>query len=191
MKNILAGSLLASSLVFGASSVDLNINKDTLEINGNFSLNEAYDLNNNSDYFLTLSFLNSEAKSSPKSEKLVSMGFKMMNPYISDNGFTFGVGINTVWADNNEDNFLAIPINIYGAYQIIEDLHIDTHIAYAPKVLSFAKAKRFASGELRVNYKVIDNGYAYIGARSISTTYEDDTKIKFDNNLFYGFKVQF
>jgi len=191
IKRILAGSLLTSSLVYGANSVDLNVNNNTLEISGDFSLNEAYNLNDDSNYFLTLSFLNSEDKSATNTERLTTVGFKMINPYIDDYGFKFGLGMKAVWADNSEDNFLALPIQLFGNYQIDEKINLDINLAYAPRVLSFLEAQRFISAETKINYKIIDNGYTYVGARSISTKYNNNSTIKYDQSLFFGFKVQF
>jgi len=191
MKKIIVGSLIASSLVYGINNVDLNVNNNTLEVSGDFSLNEVYELNNDSNYYLTVSFLNSEDKSATTSEKLASVGFKMLNPYMDDYGFRFGLGIKAVWADNSKEDFVSIPVQLFASYQIDEKISVDTDIAYAPRVLSFLKAQKFTSGKIKLNYKIIDNGYLYIGGRTISTKYENDTTIKYDNSLFVGYQVQF
>ena len=191
MNKIIAGSLIASSLVFGTSNVDLSVNNNTLEISGDFSLNEAYELNNDSNYYLTVAFLNSEDKSAITSERLASIGFKMLNPYMDDYGFRFGLGIKAVWVDNSKEDFAAIPVQLFASYQIGEKISVDTNIAYAPRVLSFFKAQKFTSGKIKLNYKIIDNGFLYIGGRTISTKYENETTIKYDNSLFVGYKVQF
>ena len=191
MKKIIVGSLIASSLVYGINNVDLNVNNNTLEVSGEFSLNEAYELNNDSNYYLTVSFLNSEDKSATTTEKLASVGFKMLNPYMDDYGFRFGLGIKAVWADNSKEDFVSIPVQLFASYQIDEKISVDTDIAYAPRVLSFLKAQKFTSGKIKLNYKIIDNGYLYIGGRTISTKYENDTTIKYDNSLFVGYQVQF
>ena len=191
MNKIIVGSLIASSLVYGINNVDLNVNNNTLEVSGDFSLNEVYELNNDSNYYLTVSFLNSEDKSATTTEKLASVGFKMLNPYMDDYGFRFGLGIKAVWADNSKEDFVSIPVQLFASYQIDEKISVDTDIAYAPRVLSFLKAQKFTSGKIKLNYKIIDNGYLYIGGRTISTKYENDTTIKYDNSLFVGYQVQF
>jgi len=191
MKKIIVGSLIASSLVYGINNVDLNVNNNTFEVSGDFSLNEAYELSNDSNYYLTVGFLNSEDKSAITSEKLASVGFKMLNPYIDDYGFRFGLGIKAVWADNSKEDFVSIPVQLFASYQIDEKISVDTDIAYAPRVLSFLKAQKFTSGKIKLNYKIMDNGFLYIGERTISTKYENDTTIKYDNSLFVGYQVQF
>ena len=191
MKKIIVGSLIASSLVYGINNVDLNVNNNTLEVSGEFSLNEAYELNNDSNYYLTVSFLNSEDKSATTTEKLASVGFKMLNPYMDDYGFRFGLGIKAVWADNSKEDFVSIPVQLFASYQIDEKISVDTDIAYAPRVLSFLKAQKFTSGKIKLNYKIMDNGYLYIGGRTISTKYENGTTIKYDSSLFVGYQVQF
>jgi len=45
MKKIIVGSLLAGSLLFANNSAQININSDTLEVIGSYSLNDSYDLN--------------------------------------------------------------------------------------------------------------------------------------------------
>ena len=196
MKKILAGSLVATSLLFGANnSAEININNDTLELVGEYILNDSYELNDDSNYFFTISYLGSEdqesALTNKKNQKLATAGFKIVNPYIDDRGLSLGFGIKAVWADNYEKDFLATPLELFAKYEINEQLSLDVGVAYSPKVLTHSDGTSYKDGKLKVNYKVIDNGYVYLGARTIKTEYKDNAEIEFDDSLFFGYKVQF
>ncbi|HIP13353.1 MAG TPA: hypothetical protein EYG97_02245 [Arcobacter sp.] len=190
MKKILAGSLVASTLLLGSNSIDLNLNNNTIAVGGEFLLNEIYELNNDSNYYVTLNYLNSEDKS--PSESLLSAGVKVLNPYISDEGYKFGIGLKIVIADNyNSKDFLAVPLLAFGNYNVNEKVTVDLDIAYAPSVLSFQDAEKFTSLQAKANYKIMENGLVYVGTRSITTKYTNGAKIKYDTSLFLGYKVQF
>ncbi|MCK5294025.1 MAG: hypothetical protein KAJ49_05185 [Arcobacteraceae bacterium] len=195
MKKILAGSLVATSLLFGSNSAEININNDTLELVGEFLLNHSYQLSDEGNYYFTVNYLGSENQESTvgntKNKKLVTTGLKIMNPYIDDRGLSLGIGIKAVWADNYEKDFFATPLEVFAKYEINEQLSLDMNVGYSPKVLTHADGETYKDGKIKVNYKVIDNGYVYVGARSIETTYKNNAEIKFDDNVFFGYKVQF
>ncbi len=192
IKKIAVGSILASSLLFASNSAEININNNTLELGGDFFLNDMYNLNDDSNYFLTARYLSSEDSGNKvSSQKLITTGFKIVNPYIDDKGFSLGMGIDAVWADNYTDNFYAIALKISGTYNINEQLSTDAEVAYSPKVITYGGGDNYKSGNVKLNYKIIDNGYVYIGARSIKTTYTDGTEVDFDTSAYFGYKVQF
>ena len=195
MKKILAGSLVATSLLFGANSAEININNNTLELVGEYILNGSYNVSDEANYYFTVGYLSSEDQKSTATtvtnQKLATVGLKIMNPYIDDRGLSLGIGIKTVWADNYTKDFLATPLELFAKYEINEQLSLDTSIAYSPKVLTHSDGDTYKDWNLKANYKVIDNGYAYIGARSIKTTYKDSAEIEFDDSMFFGYKVQF
>ena len=45
--------------------------------------------------------------------------------------------------------------------------------------------------KLKANYRVIDNGFVYIGGRGITTEYTNNQEISYDRTAFFGFNVQF
>jgi len=193
IKKIVVGSVLASSLVFASNnSAQININNNTLEVAGDIFLNDSYNLNDDSNYFLTARYLTSdEGNSKVSSQKLLTTGFKIVNPYIDDKGFSLGMGIDAVWADNYSKTFYAVALKISGKYMINEQLSTDLEIGYSPKVITYGDGDNFKSGQIKLNYKIIDNGYIYVGARSITTNYKDGTDVDFDSSAFFGYKVTF
>ena len=52
MKKILIGSLIASSILMGSNSIQVNINSDTLEVSSDIYLNNYYNLSEKSNYYL-------------------------------------------------------------------------------------------------------------------------------------------
>jgi len=193
MKKIIAGSLIASSLLWGSNSIELNINNNTLELGADYSLNSSYMLNDDSNYFLTVKYLGSEEENSNKStQRLLSVGLKVINPYIDDHGFSLGLGMKTVVADNySSESFIATPLELFATYNVNEQLSIETQVGYAPKILTFLDGNTYKDAMLKVNYRIIDNGYVYVGGRKIKTEYEDIGTIEYDDSVFFGYKITF
>jgi hypothetical protein len=192
MKKIILSSMVACSLAWG-NSANIDINDDTLKLGIQYSLNNSFILNDNSDYCLTASYLGSEEGNSNKStQRLFSSGLKVVNPYINDNGFSLGLGISVVLADNyNSKSFTATPLGLYAIYTFNDDISFDGSVQYAPKVLTFLDGKSYKFTNLKANYRIIDNGYVYIGVRDITTKYKDIGDIDYDDSLFFGYKVNF
>lgn len=196
MKKILVGSLIATSLLFGnGNSAEININNNTLELVGEYILNNSYDVSDEANYYFTISYLGSEDQQTTSTtvtnQKLATAGLKIMNPYIDDKGFSLGIGIKAVWADNHTQDFVATPLEVFAKYEINEQLSLDMNIGYSPKVLTHSDGTTYKDGKVKINYKIIDNGYVYLGARKIKTTYKDNSEIEFDDSMFFGYKVQF
>lgn len=191
IKKLIAGSLLGSTLY--ASSVGININNDTLEFETEYSLDRSFTLNNDSDYFFTASYLRSEENKSNTSDSLLEVGLKVLNPYLNDNGLSFGLGTKAIFADNTDGaaDFLALPLEFYGKFYLNEMVHFEAEFGYAPKVLTFADGKSFRSTKLKANYQLLENGYVYLGFRDIETKYDNNVDISYDKSLFFGYKVQF
>jgi hypothetical protein len=190
LKKVLVGSLLASSLVC-ADNLEVNINSDTLEGAGEFYLNDSYMLNDDANYFLTASYLTSE-DSSNHSSSVISLGVKLMSPYVDDRGFTFGLGMKGVLVDAvSSKTFYATPLNAFAKFHFDEKISFDGEYHYAPKILSFSDAESYKEFKVKANYKVIDNGHAFIGKRTLKTTYTGSMSYDFDDSIFFGYKVTF
>lgn len=190
MKKILMGSILISSLLSANNSVQVNINDDTLEVGADLYLNKYYDMNNDSNYYLTVRHLRTEEKND-STQSLTSLGFKLVNPMTDNNGISLGLGMKSVYSNQISQSFFALPLGLNGRIELNELIYIDAEVSYAPRVLSFADAKSFSDFQARINYKILNNGYVYIGGRNVQTKYEDGTKKKFDNTAFLGFEVKF
>ena len=188
IKKILAGMLLSSSLLMASNSVELNVNNDTLEVLGEYNLNEVYNLSNDANYNFTLSYINSQKSDS---NKIVSAGLKILNPYINDIGLSVGFGAKLLWADNYTESFMAVPLNIFVKYEFNENINFNGNFSYSPSILSFSSADKYQEFQIKANYKVIDNGLIYIGKRDIKTDYTNGVSIKMDDSVFFGFKVIF
>ena len=192
IKKILTTLAISTSILSAVNTAQLNINSNSLGLKVDYGINEIYNLSNNSKYYTTLEYLSSEdTEGTESTDRIVNLGLKIMNPYINDYGVSFGMGINAVWVNNYSQTFIATPLSIFADYAITEEFNIDTSFSYSPKILSYSSATKYQELTAKINYKVIDNGFAYIGYRDIKTKYDDSTSLKFDNSLFFGYKVQF
>jgi hypothetical protein len=190
MKKILLGSLIATSLLMADNSVDVNVNADTVEVSADVYLNDMYDVNNDSNYYLTLRHLRTE-KDNSNAQTLSTVGLKVLNPFTNDNGLSFGLGMKAVYTNQIGKRFLALPLSAYGKIEINELVYIDADLSYAPKVLSFSDADSYVDFRAKVNYKVLADGYIYLGARSITTKYDSGEEEKYDSSAFVGLEVRF
>ncbi len=191
MKKVFLSSLITSSLLLGSSSFEININNETLEVSSEVYLNDTYNVNNSSNYYFIASYLNTEDEESDKtSSSLVTAGFKVLNPYSNDNGLSLGLGVKSVYSNNEEEQFFAVPLSLYSKLELNELIYFDLGIAYAPKVLSFSDAQKYTDIKFKTNYKVLEDGYLFLGYRNIETEYENYI-IKYDTSLFVGFQIKF
>jgi hypothetical protein len=192
LKKVVIMGVLSSSLAFGMGSADININDETLQVGAEFNLNNSYNLNNNSNYFFTASYLRSEDDTTTNEvQTLSSVGLKIVNPYVDSYGFSLGLGIKGVIADSGVKTCVAAPLGIFASYMVNEQIHIDAELGYAPKVLAFGDGDGYKEWNAKLNYKIIDNGFAYVGGRGISATYSNAPEFTYDKTMFFGFKVQF
>ena len=190
MKKIIVGSLLATSLLLANNSVKVNINNDTLEVGADIYLNKIYDVSNNSNYYLTMSHLRME-DNQDDTNSISSVGFKVVNPLTNDSGVSFGLGMKSVYTNQMDKTFMAFPLTVNGRVEVNEMIYIDADVSYSPRVLSFSDADSYTDMKLRVNYKVLADGYVFVGARRIDTKYENIDETKFDSSAFFGFEVRF
>ena len=190
MKKILVGSLIATTFLLGNNSVEVNINNDTVEIEADVYLNKYYDVSNDSNYYLTVGHLRTE-KDNSITQSLTSAGLKVLNPFTDDNGISFGLGMKSVYTNQLTKTFFALPLSVYGKVEFSELIYLDAEISYAPKVLSFGDAESYIDMKAKVNYKVLENGYIFVGARNIETKYDNDTSAKFDTTAFAGLEIRF
>ena len=191
MKRILLSSVIASTLLFASNSAQININNDTVEVGGEIYLNDHYSVNNSSNYYFMMNYLSTEGYDGHSSQSLISSGFKVLNPYTDDNGVSLGIGIKMAYSNNNDNLFFATPLVVFGKYELDERIYFDAEFAYAPRVLSFEDAQKYSDLKFKANYKVLEDGYAFIGYRNIKSEYENGMEITYDESIFVGYEVKF
>lgn len=190
MKKILIGSLIVSSLLLGNNAVEVNINNDTVEVEADVYLNDRFDVSNNSNYYLTIGHLRTE-KDNSVTQSLTTAGLKVLNPFTDDNGISLGLGMKSVYTNQLSKTFFALPLSVYGRIEFTEVIYVDAEISHAPKVLSLGDAESYTDMKAKINYKVLADGYVFIGARGIETKYENAGTSKFDTTAFVGLEVRF
>ena len=189
LKKVFVGMCVASSLMFAQNEFDINVNNDTLEVGANIYMNDFYMLDDSSKYYLGASYLGSE-EDNQNTQNVMSINFKVMNSMSDNYGFSLGMGIKAVYADNGYNSFTAIPLGLFLKYEFNDRLHFDGEIHYAPNILSFSDADNYKDTRVKANFKVVENGYAYVGARRMSSDYKG-IDVEFDKAVFAGFKFLF
>jgi hypothetical protein len=189
---MLSSTILASSLYADIGSAEINVNNNTLQVSAEYDLSNKFELNPNSNYLMNVSFLKSNQNDLPKNtQTLTSLGGKILNKNIEGTKLNLGLGIKAVMVDNSEDDFIAMPLSVFASYSFSDKITLDAEVNYAPSVISFLDAETYSENIAKLNYKIIDNGMIYIGARDIETKYDNGNRIPFDHTMFFGYKVSF
>ena len=191
MKKILLSSVVASTLLFASNSAQININNDTVEVGGEIYLNDHYNVNNSSNYYFIANFLNTEGYDGKSTQSLTTAGFKVLNPYTDDNGVSLGIGIKSVYSNDYDNIFFSTPLAVFAKNELDERIYFDAEFSYAPRVLSFSDAEAYKDLKFKANYKVLEDGYVFVGFRNIETEYESGLTIKYDESVFVGYEVKF
>lgn len=187
---VVAGLCIASSLSFAQSEARINVNDKALEVAVDVYMNYYYVLDNSSKYYFGANYIKGENDLN-KDASLTSANFRVIGE-TGNEKLSVGMGMKVTMVDNDiDDDFIVIPLGVHAKYKVSSKLSVDGSIYYAPSVLSFSDAKRFFSSEVNVNYQVVNNGFAYLGARRIDTKYENKNDIEFDKSLYAGFKFLF
>jgi hypothetical protein len=182
-RTLLIAALLLSGLLH-ASGFGLNINSDDAEFHASADINEAFGMHTSSRYDIHASFLHSD-------ENLFKIGFGATNTIEGADSFSFGVGVEAVFADD----YAALPL--YGKIGWILPLDepvpqtaLSLYAAFAPSVLSFSDADSYSEFRFEVDSEVIDHIHIYAGYRNIDTDYEN-YDYNFNDGWYGGVKFSF
>ncbi|HLQ02119.1 MAG TPA: YfaZ family outer membrane protein [Burkholderiales bacterium] len=81
-------------------------------------------------------------------------------------------------------DFLLYPSN--------QSVGVGAYLYYAPSVLSSRDTERFLDAGVRVEFEVIKpTGVLYVGFRQIRATFKDGDKVKIDDHLHLGLRINF
>ena len=75
--------------------------------------------------------------------------------------------------------------------ELNEKIQFNAKMNSAPQTLSFSDAKAYREFKLTADYKVLENGYVFVGSRYIKTSYDKSIDLTYDKSMFFGYKVQF
>ena len=154
-------------------------------------MNYYYELDDANQYYLGMNHLRSEV-SDNKYNGLTSVNFRLMNDNFDEEKFSFGMGFRLTHVSNDiDETFVVMPIGVHGRYNLSSKLSLNTNIYYSPEALSFFDAKKLISYDIDVNYKIINNGFIYVGSRKIDTQYDNGADIEFNKSVYFGFKFLF
>lgn len=194
--------LLMIVLVFGginmfASSAEINVNSNSVEFGGDMYMHKK----GYTTYYFTGRYLNNgEVNDDELDATLTTVGLKAMNQYRVGNhllkgaGVGMGMDIGILDIDKIDKDFITTPFALYGNLQFSNRLSLDAKYAYSPEILTHGDGTKYSDFKLKVNFRLIDNGYVFIGQRVIKATYEasgGDFVAKLDNDVFAGFRLIF
>lgn len=177
-------------VMYGNNSAQINVNNNTLELVGDIGINEVISSNSSSNYYLTISYLITD-NDSEDSQRLTTAGVKILNPYVDNYGLSLGLGIKNVYTSQSDLNLNAVALGMFIRYELNQIVYFNLEGSYAPKVLTFMDGENYRDLKFKVNYKILEDGYIYLGTRSINIKYENNSDIKFDTSAFVGYEFRF
>jgi hypothetical protein len=188
LSKIVLSIFLGLSSLYSAGGVELNINNHAVEVQVDTNLNQFYELDNANDYYVNVGVLHEDNGAG----NLFNVKLKATTSEFDAQNIVFGLGIGVVASSTDSNTFLAIPFNLSASAHVNEKIVIEAEGAYSPSVLSFSKAEKFTSAKATVNYQLLNNGFVFVGIRSIKAKYTKDLgTIKYDDSVFIGYKVRF
>ena len=196
LKKFFTLMLVSGVTLMGSNSIELNLNDDTIRTGFEFDLNNIYDLNNNSGYYLTGSYLKSEDDQKNKSnndedKNIANIGVKLIGSYPNTIGLNFGLGMKYAYSKDYDKTLSATPLSLFLNYEFNDLISIETEIAYASKILSFDESTGYREAEAKLKFRFIDQAFAYVGSRKITTKFTNGVDYSYNDTIFFGFKVLF
>ncbi len=190
LKKVVIGIFMILGVMYGNNSAQINVNNNTLELVGDIGINEVISSNSSSNYYLTISYLITD-NDSEDSQRLTTAGVKILNPYVDNYGLSLGLGIKNVYTSQSDLNLNAVALGMFIRYELNQIVYFNLEGSYAPKVLTFMDGENYRDLKFKVNYKILEDGYIYLGTRSINIKYENNSDIKFDTSAFVGYEFRF
>jgi len=186
-KSILIILIFTSSL-FSNDTIAINVNADSVEIEGTTDITGYISNDGTSHYSLEASYLNHTY------HYLFGTGISASGDVSQIDGLKFALGAKFIMSENKQDSFFAIPLMAKAIYQIpIDDIpssHITAKFLYAPSSLSFSDALSYSEFRIQADVNIIDNVSVFSGYRTIDTEYEEYGK-SIDKSMYGGVEMKF
>jgi len=185
VKSLILSALVAGTLLYGESSVGININDEDLELTTSIDLNRFGGYSESTVFTIDADLLHTE------NDNLLGVGVSAESQMQGLEGLTMGIGLKTV----TTEDYFALPLLLKASYALPFDSVIPTtslggYIAYAPSVLSFSDADEYLEWRVQLDMEVVNNIHLFTGYRDINTDYKTGS-FNFNDSFYGGFKLDF
>lgn len=194
-KKLLLSTFFSLGILYGESSVGLDINDKEIELFTAIDLNVLGGYSDSTKYYFDASYLRSETSDilyrNNITESMGTVGVSAKNTFQNSEDISVTVGIKSIFADN----FLAFPFFGKAIFTLplggnIPPTSLSALFAYAPEVLSFNDALNYKEFRAEANMEVIPNIHLFGGYRNIDTNYQLYDK-NFNESFYGGMKFSF
>lgn len=180
--------LIFSSSLFSNDAIAINMNADSVEIEGSTDITGYILSDGTTQYNIEASYLNHTY------HYLFGTGISASGEISQIAGLRFALGAKFIMSENKQDSFFAIPLMAEATYKLpIENIpssHVSAKFLYAPSSLSFSDALSYSEFRIQANVDVINNVSLFSGYRTIDTEYEDYGK-SIDKSMYGGVEMKF
>ena len=189
IRHLLAVSLLTASSAIWADALDINLNNNTAQFQ--YSTANGFNAQGKADIHLGVLYNNVNSV-------LINAGLMVANNLEGAPGLSIGVGMEALAAtikDNPllKSNASAVAVDAMVRYSppgagqlgLVGELH------YAPRILTFGDAVRYAQPGARVEFELSPQAMVYVGYRRVSFGIKNAPAAVLDNGGFVGFKLAF
>lgn len=175
--------LLNLNLLKANNIVNIGLTDETFEAELSVYINDYYVLDSGSDYYLDLSFFNSEKSGE---SPIFNYGIKVASPFSNDMGMSVAFGIRVITTEHANDIYTAVPFALFLRNEINDQINISSRVLYSPTVFNFLEAEGYRELRVQGNYALVDNNvYVFGGYRYIQTKYEDFTHTP-SKGIYFG-----
>jgi hypothetical protein len=180
--------LIFSSSLFSSDTIALNMNSDSVEIEGSRDITGYISSDGTTHYNVEASYLNHTY------HYLFGTGISASGEVSQIDGLKFALGAKFIMSDNKQDSFFAIPLMAKAIYKLpIDEIplsYVSAKFLYAPSSLSFSDALSYSEFRIQADVEIIDNISLFSGYRTIDTEYEEYGK-SIDKSMYGGVEMKF
>ena len=105
--------------------------------------------------------------------------------------FNVILGIRPFWIDAEDEDGFGAAVGAGGDLQLTTKLIASAEFFYAPKIITGGDVDDSRDLELRLGYRIIENGSIYLGYRELEVGIEDADDIDVYDDFFVGVNLRF
>lgn len=180
------------STLFAVNRADLNINNDTLEINGFMDVAEYASADVQVDgMYMGAGLIDPDDRTA-----LYNVQLLLEKSLDGVDGMKAGLGLKLLYADKSKENFLALAPGGFVEKLIPVDtvvpMYAEGIFYFSPKTLSMRSAESYLEYRLQLNFEIMEEGKVYFGYRNMTVEWDSNIQEKdYSSTVYVGLQIGF
>ncbi len=173
-------SLLFSSATW-ASSIDFNLNNDSLRVNYASPIGKTKGLQ------MEMGWLHFD----PRDVDILDLGLHVSGENWSKSGtFNIRLGVRTAFVSAGATDILALAPGVNVRFSPAQRVGIGGHFYYSPDIVTWLDGERYTEWGVRLDYQLLAQAYVYLGYRDIEVGI-NGTTVGIEDTGHVGMKIHF